>query len=67
MTLALSNKGTPRRSDGQVWLKPVAHEDGDTIETLATDRLHFAHERCVDRGNRFVINLGQYPCGHFFS
>jgi hypothetical protein len=56
--LALMNRGLPRRTDGQIRLTPVALEDGATIRTLATDRYRFAHEKCIDRGNRFVFHLG---------
>jgi hypothetical protein len=57
--LALMNRGVARRSDTQIRLTPVALEDDATLRFLATDRHRFAHEKCIDRGNQFVIHFGQ--------
>ena len=57
--LALLNRGVARRSDTQIRLTPAALEDDATLRFLATDRYRFAHEKCIDRGNQFVIHFGQ--------
>jgi hypothetical protein len=62
--LALLNRGVARRSDTQIRLTPIALEDDATLRFLATDRHRFAHEKCVDRGNQFVIHFGQYYDRH---
>ena len=58
--LALLNRGVARRSDTQIRLTPVALEDDATLHFLASDRHRFAHEKCVDKSNRFIIHFGQY-------
>lgn len=62
--LALMNRGVARRSDTQIRLTPIALEDEATLHFLATDRHRFAHEKCIDRGNQFVIHFGQYYDRH---
>ena len=62
--LALMNRGVARRSDTQIRLTPIALEDNATLRFLASDRHRFAHEKCVDRGNQFIIHFGQYYDRH---
>ena len=64
--LALLNRGVARRSDTQIRLTPIALDDDATLHFLATDRHRFAHEKCVDKGNQFVIHFGQYYNSHCF-
>jgi hypothetical protein len=58
--LALTNKGTIRRSDQQIHLAPHRLDGEETIGTLATDRHRFAYEKCIDKGNQFIVHLGEY-------
>ena len=58
--LALLNRGVARRSDTQIRLTPIALEDDATLHFLATDRHCFAHEKCIDKNNQFIIHFGQY-------
>jgi hypothetical protein len=62
--LALLNRGVARRSDTQIRLTPTALEDNATLHFLATDRHRFAHEKCIDKSNQFIIHLGQYYNRH---
>jgi hypothetical protein len=62
--LALLNRGLARRSDAQIRLTPTTLEDNVTLHSLATDRHRFAHEKCIDKNNQFIIHFGQFYNRH---
>lgn len=64
--LALTNKGTMGWSDQQIHLVPHRLDGEETISTLATNRHRFAYEKCIDKGNQFIVHLAvsRFPLRH---
>lgn len=64
--LGLVNRGSARR-DGQVRLLPHAVTEELTIGNLASDRLRYGHEKCVNsNSNTWILNLGGFLISFFF-